>query len=88
MLLLDEPTRGIDIGSKVQVYQLLDRLAREGKAILVASGHLPELMGLCDRIAVMHRGSLGRTRPGEGSTEAELMSEAVMGTDPSTENAA
>ncbi len=88
VLLLDEPTRGIDIGSKVQVYHLLDRLARDGKAILVASGHLPELMGLCDRIAVMHRGSLGRTRPGAESTEAELMGEAVMGTDPSTENAA
>ena len=79
ILLLDEPTRDIDIGSKVQVYELLDRLAREGRAIVVASGHLPELMGLCDRIAVMHRGRLGPSRPASELSESELMSEAVMG---------
>ena len=88
ILLLDEPTRGIDIGSKVQVYELLDRLAREGRAIVVASGHLPELMGLCDRIAVMHRGRLGPARPAADLTESDLMSEAVMGRERNEESAA
>ncbi|MCP4833228.1 MAG: sugar ABC transporter ATP-binding protein [Phycisphaera sp.] len=88
ILLLDEPTRGIDIGSKVQVYELLDRLAREGRAIVVASGHLPELMGLCDRIAVMHRGRLGPIRLAAESTESELMTEAVRGAERMEESAA
>ncbi len=81
VLLLDEPTRGIDIGSKVEVYRLLDELAREGRAIVVASGHLPELLGLCDRIAVMHRGTLGRARSAAECSESTLLAEAVMGND-------
>lgn len=79
VLLLDEPTRGIDIGSKVQVYRLLDELARAGRAIVMTSGHLPELLGVCDRIAVMHRGLLGPARLVEDCTEASLMREAVLG---------
>lgn len=79
VLLLDEPTRGIDIGSKVQVYGLLDRLARDGRTIVMTSGHLPELLGICDRIAVMHRGVLGPARPAGAWTESSLMSEAVLG---------
>lgn len=81
VLLLDEPTRGIDIGSKVQVYELLDGLARSGRGVVVSSGHLPELLGLCDRIAVMHRGVLGPARDVAECTEASLMSEAVLGSD-------
>ena len=81
VLLFDEPTRGIDIGSKVEVYRLLDELAREGRAIVVASGHLPELLGLCDRIAVMHRGVLGPARPAAECTESSVLSEAVLGSD-------
>ena len=79
VLLLDEPTRGIDIGSKVQVYALLDELARAGRTIVMTSGHLPELLGVCDRIAVMHRGVLGPARPVAACTESSLMSEAVLG---------
>ena len=81
VLLLDEPTRGIDIGSKVEVYRLLDELAREGRAIVVAGGHMPELLGLCDRIAVMHRGVLGPARAAATCTESSLLAEAVMGSD-------
>jgi len=81
VLLLDEPTRGIDIGSKVQVYELLDGLARSGRGVVVSSGHLPELLGLCDRIAVMHRGVLGPARAVAECTEASLMSEAVLGSE-------
>ena len=79
VLLLDEPTRGIDVGSKVQVYALLDRLARAGRAIVVSSGYLPELLGLCDSIAVMHRGVLGPKHRAENCTEDSIMTEAVLG---------
>ena len=63
VLLLDEPTRGIDVASKAQIYQAIDELARAGKAILMVSSYLPELMGICDRVAVMCRGVLGPARP-------------------------
>ena len=58
ILLLDEPTRGIDIGSKAQIYEVIAQAADEGKAVLVVSSYLPELFGLCDRLAVMSRGRL------------------------------
>ena len=58
VLMLDEPTRGIDVGAKAEIYALLGRLAAEGRAILVVSSELPELMHLCDRILVLSRGHL------------------------------
>ena len=63
VLLLDEPTRGIDVGSKAQIYALVDKLAASGKAVLFVSSYLPELLGVCDRIAVMRRGHLEEARP-------------------------
>jgi ribose transport system ATP-binding protein len=77
VLLLDEPTRGIDVGSKAQIYQLIDELALAGKAILIVSSYLPELMGVCDRIAVMCRGVLGPARPVATITEHQIMIEAT-----------
>jgi ribose transport system ATP-binding protein len=77
VLLLDEPTRGIDVGSKAQIYQLIDELALSGKAILIVSSYLPELMGVCDRIAVMCRGVLGPARPVAQVTEHQIMIEAT-----------
>jgi len=77
VLLLDEPTRGIDIASKAEVYRLADALAAQGKAILLVSSYLPELLGLCDRIAVMCRGTLGPARPVADVDEHELMLEAT-----------
>ena len=79
MLLLDEPTRGIDVASKVEVYRLMGELAAEGRAILMVSSYLPELLGVCDRIAVMHRGVLGPARPVAEWTEPELLDEATRG---------
>ncbi len=80
VLLLDEPTRGIDVGSKAQIYQLLDQLACgdpatgvPGKGVLLVSSYLPELLGICDRIAVMHRGELSETRPVDQWDEHRLM---------------
>jgi ribose transport system ATP-binding protein len=77
VLLLDEPTRGIDVGSKAQIYQLIDELAQAGKAILMVSSYLPELMGVCDRIAVMCRGVLGPARAIAEVTEHQVMIEAT-----------
>jgi ribose transport system ATP-binding protein len=78
VLLLDEPTRGIDVASKAQLYRLIDDLVspegdREPKAVLMVSSYLPELLGICDCIAVMHRGRLGPARPVEEWTEHKLM---------------
>ena len=77
VFLLDEPTRGIDVGSKAEIYALIDELALAGKAVLIVSSYLPELLGVCDRIAVMHRGRLGPARPVAGLTEHDLMLEAT-----------
>ena len=80
LLLLDEPTRGIDVGSKAEIYRLIDKLAagdpaagRRPRAVLVVSSYLPELLGLCDRIAVMYRGRLGPCRPVEEMDEHQIM---------------
>ena len=75
--LLDEPTRGIDVGSKAQIYQLIDELAVAGKAVLIISSYLPELLGVCDRIAVMYRGCLGEARPVGEINEHSIMLEAT-----------
>jgi ribose transport system ATP-binding protein len=77
VLLLDEPTRGIDVASKAQIYGLIDALAVSGKALLVVSSYLPELFGVCDRIAVMRRGKLGPARPVRDLTEHGVLMEAT-----------
>lgn len=81
VLLLDEPTRGIDVASKSHIYKLLDDLAAgthgPPKAILMVSSYLPELLGICDRIAVMSRGVLGRPRRSTEWTPQTLMLEAT-----------
>jgi D-xylose transport system ATP-binding protein len=73
VLFLDEPTRGIDVGAKAEIYQLIDRLAQSGVAIVVVSSELPEVLGLCDRILVLRRGRVA----GEFS-RAQATPEAVM----------
>ena len=77
IFLLDEPTRGIDVGSKAQIYELVAGLAREGRAVVLVSSYLPELFGLCDRIAVMRRGALVDCRARGEWTEASLLAAAV-----------
>ena len=77
LLLLDEPTRGIDIASKADIYRLIDQLAQQGKTILLVSSYLPELLGICDRIAVMSRGHLGPAHLANQCTEHSLMLEAT-----------
>jgi ribose transport system ATP-binding protein len=79
-LLLDEPTRGIDVGSKAQIYELIGRLVAEGKAVVVVSSYLPELMGLCDTIGVLCRGELVAIKPRTEWTEADIMRSATGST--------
>ncbi len=78
ILLLDEPTRGIDVGTKAEIYELIRGLAREGKTILMVSSYLPELFGVCDHLAVMHRGRLSEVRP-IGSWTPDSVLEAAIG---------
>jgi ribose transport system ATP-binding protein len=78
ILLLDEPTRGIDIGSKAVVYETIAQCAANGKAILLVSSYLPELFGICDRLAVMSRGRLSAARPIDQWTP-ELVMQAAIG---------
>jgi len=77
VLLLDEPTRGIDVGAKARIYALIDELATQGRAILLVSSHVPELLGVCDRVAVMCRGRLGPARLVGEIDEHSLMQEAI-----------
>jgi ribose transport system ATP-binding protein len=77
VLLLDEPTRGIDIGSKAQIYETIARCAEDGKAVLLVSSYLPELFGLCDRLAVMSRGRLSAARPIEEWTPQTVLATAI-----------
>jgi ribose transport system ATP-binding protein len=80
IFLLDEPTRGIDVGSKAQIYQLIGDLAAAGKAVVVISSYLPELLGLCDTVGVMCRGELTAIRPRSEWSEAEIMRVATGST--------
>ena len=79
VLLLDEPTRGIDVKSKVEVYNLIGQFAASGKGIILVSSYLPELFGVCDTLAVMHRGSLSPVLPIEEWTEGSVMAWATTG---------
>lgn len=73
VFLLDEPTRGIDVGTKAEIYRLVGELARAGKTIVLVSSYLPELLGVCDRIGVMCRGELREVRPTSEWSEESIM---------------
>ena len=79
IFLLNEPTRGIDIGSKAQIYETIADCAARGKAVLVISSYLPELFGICDRLAVMSRGRLSAARPIGEWTPESVMQAAIGG---------
>jgi len=78
VIIFDEPTRGIDVGAKYEMYLLINRLVKQGKIIIVISSELPELLGICDRILVMRRGRIsGEISDVAGTDQAEIMSMAV-----------
>ena len=78
VLILTEPTRGIDVGSKSEIYRLIDELAHQGMGILVLSTELPEVLGIADRILTVHEGSVSGSFTREEATQEKLMSAAVM----------
>ena len=78
VLLFDEPTRGIDVGAKYEIYQLINQLAEEGKAILMISSELPEIIGMSDRILVMREGVLqGELTDMKGVSQEEILAIAM-----------
>lgn len=77
VLLLDEPTRGIDVGAKYEIYQLIINLANEGKIVIVVSSEMPELLGICDRILVMSGGRLAGEVNAQSTTQEEIMTLAA-----------
>jgi ribose transport system ATP-binding protein len=77
VLLLDEPTRGIDVGTKADIYRLMGELAAAGKAIIFVSSYVTELLEVCDRVGVMSRGQLREIRPAAEWTEETVMASAI-----------
>jgi len=78
VLICDEPTRGIDVGGRYEIYELLEQLARRGVAVLMISSDLPEVLGMADRIVVMHEGSVTGELPASDATQERLL-ELAMG---------
>ncbi len=76
VLILDEPTQGVDVGAKSEIHKLIRRLAREGMAVLMISSDLPEILGMSDRIAVMRGGTITAMLPGKSDAH-EVMSAAL-----------
>ncbi len=79
LIIFDEPTRGIDVGAKAEIWQLMRDLADQGKAIVMISSELPEIVGMSDRVYVMHRGMIVGELNGEQATEEQVMMLATYG---------
>ena len=77
LLIMDEPTRGIDVGAKYEIYQLIIDLANRGKVVIVVSSEMPELLGICDRIMVMSGGRLAGEIDAEEATQELIMTYAA-----------
>tara|TARA_A100001037_G_scaffold87934_1_gene79726 strand:+ start:1180 stop:2685 length:1506 start_codon:yes stop_codon:yes gene_type:complete len=77
VILLDEPTRGIDVGAKVEVYELVNRLTAEGKAVLLVSSELPELMGMSDRMVILSNGRIGGAFDRDDATQERILAAAM-----------
>jgi putative multiple sugar transport system ATP-binding protein len=73
LLILDEPTRGIDVGAKYEIYGVIQRLARQGRGVIVISSELPELLGICDRIYTLSAGRMTGQLPVGQATQENLM---------------
>lgn len=77
VILLDEPTRGIDVGAKIEIYEIINRLTSEGKAVILVSSELPELIGMSDRILMIHEGRIGGEFSRAEATQENLMAAAM-----------
>ncbi|HCN78176.1 MAG TPA: D-xylose ABC transporter ATP-binding protein, partial [Verrucomicrobiales bacterium] len=78
VVMLDEPTRGIDVGAKLEIYEIINQLTEAGKAVLLVSSELTELIGMSDRILMLHEGRIGGEFSRAQATQENLM-EAAMG---------
>ncbi len=74
ILILDEPTRGIDVGAKYEIYCIINQLVAEGKSVIMISSELPEILGMCDRIYVMNEGRMVGELNGKDATQEKIMS--------------
>ena len=74
VLILDEPTRGIDVGAKYEIYTIINQLANEGKCVIMISSELPEILGISDRIYIMNRGRIVGEMPTSEATQVGIMS--------------
>ena len=81
ILLLDEPTRGIDVGAKYEIYKIINDLVSDGKSVLFISSEMPELLGMCDRIYVMSEGRIVAELPREEATQEAIMSSILKAED-------
>ena len=79
VVILDEPTRGVDVGAKLEIYKLMRQLNDRGIAILMISSELPEILGMSDRILVMHDGKIAGELPREQATESNIIELATLG---------
>jgi putative multiple sugar transport system ATP-binding protein len=73
VLILDEPTRGIDVGAKYEIYGIINRLAEQGKAVIVISSEMPELLGITDRIYIMNEGRIVGEMPAKTASQEAIM---------------
>ena len=77
ILILDEPTRGIDVGAKFEIYCIINRMVAEGKSVIMISSEMPELLGMCDRIYVMNEGRMIAEMDGKEATQEKIMAEII-----------
>ena len=77
ILILDEPTRGIDVGAKYEIYCIINEMVSNGKSVIMISSEMPELLGMCDRIYVMNEGRMIAEMDGKEATQEKIMAEII-----------
>jgi len=78
ILILDEPTRGIDVGAKYEIYCIINQLVAEGKSVIMISSELPEILGMCDRIYIMNEGRIVGELDGKEATQEKIMTNILQ----------
>jgi len=78
VLILDEPTRGIDVGAKYEIYTIINQLADEGKCVMFISSELPEILGISDRIYVMNEGRIVQEMPAKEASQEKIMTSIIQ----------
>jgi putative multiple sugar transport system ATP-binding protein len=86
VLILDEPTRGIDVGAKFEIYSIINQLADQGRGVILISSEMPELLGMCDRIYVMNKGAFVGELDREEASQERIM-QTIVAADQKTRSA-